>query len=937
MKFLQHQRNSILKITILHFVLLLCINAHSQDQKLESRNFEGKVWKEFVSIIENNYKLKVYYSPETIPQDFRIKFTSIQTTLEQLFQLNLEPLGLFSSFDKTGNVFITREIPITTSLPDNFYDNLKEKVKDTLIRVTAQEARNYLKTTTEYVVEKITVGKKRYVNKDAKVKVRGYITDALTNEPIVGATIYIPELEIGVASDFTGLYEITLIIGKYIFEVKSVSTIDKKLDVTILSGGILDISLDEKVIQLRDVVIHGQEFNKVKGTQMGVERFTAQSVKKLPLIFGEKDIVKIALMLPGIQSVGEASSGINVRGSPTDQNLFYINNLPIYNTSHASGFLSAFNSDVIDQFSLYKSNIPIEYGGRLSSIFDIDAKKGNPENITASGGISTISARLLVEGPIVNKNTGTFMIGARSTYSDWILKIPDDYNLNNSSMKFADFVSNFNFQMGKKDQLNLFSYYSYDKTNLFAAKTKYDYKNIGSSINWKHFFNANSNFDLSIAHSIYDYSEENIEQEGSNYIETNKVNHTELKAVFNLKPNQEHTLSFGIGSILYNLEIGERIPLSSESTFNALNLGRDKGIESGIFFGDEWAINSKFSLNAGIRFNHFVSLGPQEIKTYAEGVSRTQANVSGTLSFDKNKIVKSYSGIDLRVAGKYTINDDLSFKVAYNRLHQYVFMLSNTVAVSPNFKWKLVDYHTKPIVGDQFSLGLFANLFMNRYEFSAEAYYKKVDNLVELKDGADIFRSKNIEQTTLQGNLDAYGIEFMLKKMRGRLTGWINYTYSTSSVLVNSVLAENRINHGISYPSNYNKPHAVNIVANYDIIRRFSVSGNLVYSTGRPITYPTSYYMYNGIKTLNYSKRNEYRIPDYLRFDLSFTLEGNLKKKKFAHGTWTVSIYNVLGRNNAYSVYFKQVGDNIKGYKLSIFSAPIFSITYNFKLGNYES
>ncbi len=935
MKFPKLWKMNIFRISAIIFLISCCLVSNAQTQEVESRLYDGLSWNTFIQEIEDDFGVRVYYVDADIPSNFKIKFNRVKFSLKELLESNLSEFGLVISFDANKNIFITKEVGIDGQLPENFFENLKEK--EEVARVSTEEAQNFLKTTQEYVVEKVTVGRKRYVSKNARVTVKGYITNSQSGEPIIGATIYVPDTETGVATDVSGYYEIDLVIGKHIFEVKSVSTVDKKIDVNVLSDGTLDIQLDEKVVQLRDVVIHGQEFNKVEGTQMGVERFTAKSVTKIPLVFGEKDVVKIALMLPGVQSVGEASSGFNVRGSPTDQNLFYINNLPIYNTSHASGFLSAFNSDVIDQFSLYKSNIPIEYGGRLSSVFDIEAKKGNPESITASGGISTISGRLLVEGPIGSKETGTFVIGARSTYSDWVLKVPNDHNLNNTSMKFADFVGNFTFNLGPKDQLNLFTYYSYDKTNLFAASTKFDYKNMGSSLNYKHFFDANSNLDISLAHSIYDYREENTEFSNAPFEEMNKVTHTEFKTVFNLKLNQNHNFRFGAGATLYQLEIGERFPLSTESAFSPINLGKDKGVEAGIFIGDEWTISPKFSVNGGVRLNYFAYLGPQNVFTYPDDVPRTTDNVTGNLSFGDNETIKSYKGIDFRLAAKYTLTDDLSFKVAYNRLHQYIFMLSNTVAVSPNFKWKLVDYHTKPIVGDQFSFGLFSNIFLNRYEFSLEGYYKKVDNIVELKDGADIFRDKHIERTTLQGDLDAYGVEVMLKKMKGRLTGWINYTYSTTNILVDNQYPGNRINQGLEYPSNYDKPHAVNIVANYDIIRRFSVSGNLVYSTGRPITYPTSYYIYNGIKTLNYSKRNEYRIPDYLRLDISFTLEGSLKRKKLAHSTWTFSIYNVMGRNNAYSVYFKQDNDQIRGYKLSIFAAPIFAITYNFKLGNYES
>ena len=626
------------------------------------------------------------------------------------------------------------------------------------------------------------------------------------------------------------------------------------------------------------------------------------------------------------------ASGFNVRGSPTDQNLFYINNVPIYNTSHVSGFFSAFNADVVEEFSLFKSNIPLQYGGRLSSVFEIKTKTGNKDHITARGGIGSITGRLTVEGPLM-KDKSSFLIGVRSTYSDWILNFVKDPIIKNSKAQFGDAVTNFSFQLNDNNHLNIFTYSSTDNMDIFT-QSKYDYQNFGGSVNWKHYFKNQNSFEISMAHSSYLFQEENNQLEVASYAHDNALGHSEFKAIVDIVPFENHSLQFGLNSILYTIDKGAYRPLTGVSLIGFTNLGKEKGIENAIFISDEWKVNQNLTFYGGLRYNLFTYFGEQNVNQYQAGMPYTEENLIDVLHFGNWEPIKTYGGLDFRFAVNHLITDNLSVKAAYNRLHQFIYMLSNTIAVSPNYKWKLIDYNTKPIVGDQISLGLYSNLWNNKYELSIETYYKFSQNVVEIKDGANLFFNKNTEQATLQGNLNAYGTELMLKKLSGRLTGWINYTYSNSTVLVDSPFAENKINYGDPYPSNYDKPHALNLVANYDFSRRISFSGNVVYSTGRPITYPTSIYYYGDIPTLSYSSRNAYRIEDYFRVDLSLNLEGNLLKRKLGHGSWAFSVYNVLGRKNAFSVYFEENDGLIQAYKLSIFGAPIFSVSYNFKLGN---
>ena len=445
------------------------------------------------------------------------------------------------------------------------------------------------------------------------------------------------------------------------------------------------------------------------------------------------------------------------------------------------------------------------------------------------------------------------------------------------------------------------------------------------------------NFELSTIYSSYGYSERNNASIPRAYETNYELKHLEARTGLSLVPHGNHHINIGANSILYKLDQGNYKPLNDESLVIPIRLKTEEGVESAIFINEEWKPSAIFSLSAGLRYNFYTFLGPHDSYVYKENQPMEVDNIVDTTFYPKNKKVKSYAAPDLRLSAKYSINEFMSVKAAFNQVHQYIFMLSNTIAVSPTDKWKLVDEHIKPMNGEQYSVGFFSELKKHMYEFSTELYYKNVRNLVEYMDGANLLVNPIPETDVLQGNLKSYGAECMLKKISGKVNGWVSYTYSRAIVKVNGEKPGEKINFGNSYPANYDKPHAFNIVANYKFSHRLSVSSNVVYATGRPITFPAAVYYQNGIPIIHYSARNEYRIPDYIRVDISVNIEGNLKSKKFKHSSWNISVYNLLGRDNPYSVYFKQEGWLINGYQLSIFGSPIVSLTYNFKLGSYEN
>lgn len=916
--------------------LLMYASAFGQYEEVVIRKeFDQLCWIEFVKEVQNTFPVFIFYNADSIP-DFKVNVKIDGLSLNKVLDDNLSVQNLFYAYVHTNHIIVSKS-PIHTSLKTDLFLSTSEEDKlttDSHISIPDKEP-EFLKTKKEYVAKKIIIGNNKDGLKITHAVLTGFVKNAQNGSPIVNGNLFIEELQDGTTTDETGYYSIKLKKGKYTLVVSSLESQEVKYKLELRSSGILNIELEPQLFMLDEFVVSTDKHHNVRGSQMGFEKLTTKKIKEIPVVLGEKDIIKVALLLPGVQTVGEGSSGFNVRGSPADQNLFYINTVPVYNSSHLFGFFSAFNSDAVSDFSLLKSNIPARYGGRLASIFDISAKQGNMQHFSAQGGISPITARLVVEGPIV-KEKSSYMLGLRSTYSDWVLKMVKDPDIKNSKAYFGDAIVNFTIKPNPKNEIRVFTYYSYDDANI-AGLTQNKYENVGGSIGWIHSFKRKHSFALNLVSGNYAFEDKNMEYEQFAYKQSFKLNHTELKASVSLRPNDKHNITVGLNSVLYGLDKGDLLPLNESSSIVPKQFEPEKGLENGIYISDQWEISPSWQINGGLRFNVYSYLGPKTVFAYAEGQPKEVETITDTLYFQNNEMIKTYNGMDFRMGARYTVNDKLSLKASYNRLHQYVFMLTNTIAISPTDEWKLCDYNIEPMIGDQISMGVYSNVLSEILELSVEGYYKNVQNLVEYKDGAEMVANEYPEMDVIQGRLEAYGIEFMVKKPLGRLTGWVNYTFSRSIVLVDDETTGEQNNFGQPYPANYDKPHALNFVANYWLTKRISISGNIVYSTGRPITYPSAIYYQNGMKLINYSLRNEYRLPDYFRIDLSVNIEGNLKAKKFAHGSWNISVYNLLGRNNAYSVYFKAEEGHIRGYKLSIFGSPIFSITYNFKLGNYDN
>jgi hypothetical protein len=703
----------------------------------------------------------------------------------------------------------------------------------------------------------------------------------------------------------------------------------------VFSDGDFRVEMHPAVIALDEVQIMGEQYREINTTDVGVERFSMNSLKQVPVFMGERDVIKISKLLPGITSAGEASVGVNVRGGNVDQNIFYINRLPVYNTSHLFGFFSAFNSDMIRDFSIYKGHVPVNYGGRLSSVFDIITRKGNNKAFTAHAGISPVSAHATVEGPI-KKDHSSYLISGRSSYSDWILQRMEDPLIRDSEAFFYDFAGSLNFQPNDKNSVNIFYYQSKDDFK-YSTLSDYEYANQGGSVSWEKHISPALTSKLTGTSSFYRFSNTDQSETSRAYTHEYMLNHNELVSEFKWVPSLNHKVDFGGSLIYYRLDRGKVEPYGAASIRNEVDLGFEQAVEGGLFVSDNITLTPWLSVYAGLRYSLYSMLGPQTVMLYEEGKPKSENTIVDSLSFGDFEPVNFHSGPEFRTAVNMKAGPNTSFKLSFNQNRQYLFMLSNTVTISPTDQWKLSDYHIRPQKSYQATGGIYHIFPKLGLSSSVELYYKYSTDIVEYKDGADFITSPLTETVVLQGLQNAYGAEFMLQKISGRLDGWISYTYSRSEMLVQGDFDYESINNGDPYPSNFDRPHVLNVVANYSINRRFSVGSNLVYMSGRPVTYPTSLYYINNVAYIDYYARNQFRIPDYFRIDLSLNIEGNLKADKFMHSTWSLNVYNLLGRKNPQSIYFVPQEYFIKGYSFSVIGVPIFTISWNVKLGNYES
>ncbi|MBS1533427.1 MAG: carboxypeptidase-like regulatory domain-containing protein [Bacteroidetes bacterium] len=905
--------------------LILCLSAWARAQETPGKLIDLDYNQATITTVASDLSAKTgyhfYYDPAQF-DSLRVTLTIRQQTLSSV---------LYKMFDKTNYHFVItgeQEVILTKNLQismdvgqgdNNPAPNLAESPGN-----ETEQQKITPGATSENKLYSIGNPNSHF---KGRVTLAGYIRDASSGEAVIGTSIYEPETRTRVTTDQFGYYSITLPAGRYVLSIRAPSMKDTRRQVALYGNGNLNIDMQQQVIALKEVKISADKVANVRSTEMGVAKLDVKSIKQVPTVFGEADILRVVLTLPGVETVGEASTGFNVRGGSADQNLILLNGSTIYNPSHFFGFFSAFDPDLVQSIELYKSSIPEKYGGRLSSVLDITERDGNSKKFTGSAGIGLLTSRLNIEGPI-QKDKTSFIFGARTTYADWLLKaLPSTYK--NSSASFYDLDLNIAHHIDDHNTLYLSGYLSHDGFRL-NSDTDYSYGNRNALLKWKHNF-SNKLFGV-VAAGVDNYGY-NISSR-ANPVNAYKfgfdITQFTLKTDFTYYISPKHTLSFGLSSIHYKIDPGSNEPLGAASQTAPVTIPAERALESTLYIGDKYDITQALSASLGLRYSLYNYLGPQLVRQYAPGVARISGNAVDS-TYHGNGVINTYGGPEVRASLRYIVNDDVSLKAGYNTLRQYINLLSNTTAISPTDIWKLADPNIKPQTGDQISLGVYRNFASNTIETSIEGYYKHMSNYLDYRSGATLVLNPHIETDVVETKGKAYGIEFLVKKTAGQLNGWISYTYSRILLKEDDPGGGIPINGGNWYPSNYDKPHALNLIGNYRFTHRYSFSVNTVYSTGRPITYPIGEYYYDGAERVLYSDRNQYRIPDYFRMDISVNMDGNHKVHQKFHNSWTFGIYNVTGRNNAYSTYFVEQGGNIQGYQLSIFAHPIPFVNYNIR------
>lgn len=910
-------------VSVLIFLASLSLSTYGQDTNPRiTGEFTNLKFKEFVVKIEEQSDYRFYFDANQL-DSLIVNVRASRKPLNEILQEIFKDTEFRYSIDDNAYVYVTLHNPIITDLPGYFFS------KDFNTTETSDPDNSKFIEAEKIKTEKAIVIGTRGANTKANATLAGYVRNSKSGESVIGATVMVENPLIGAITDDNGYYSIILPKGAHQLKINSLGIKMVQKSIIIHADGRLNFDVDEDVLPLKEVIVEANRDESVMGLQMGMEKFDFRTMKQLPVALGEVDVIKTLLTLPGVQTVGEGTVGFNVRGGATDQNLIIFNEATIFNSTHLFGFFSVFNPDIIKNVELYKSGVPAEYGGRISSVLDIRTREGNKRKWIGSGGISPITGRLAFEGPII-KDKLSLMVSGRSTYSDWLLSKVSSPSINKSEGSFYDLTANLDYSIDSKNSLAITAYTSNDEFKL-QSDTTYSYQNHVLGLKWKHIFNNRLFGTITTNYSGYNYTISSLANPVNAFNLDYSIRQFQAKTDFNYFITSKHSLTFGAGTLHYALEPGNYQPVGIESIVTADKLQSEQALESFAYVGSQFEVNPKLLLYGGIRYSLFNNFGPHDVYVYPEGSDRDVTKIIDTVTFARGEKIVSYGGPEYRVSARYNYANNKSFKLSYNRHRQYLQMLSNTTAIAPTDVWKLSDPYIKPLIGDQVSLGYYLNDRKRSIDVSLEVYYKWMQNFLDYKGGAELIQNHHIETDVLNAKGKAYGLEFMIKRTSGKLNGWLSYTYSRSLLQTKGETSSETINSGSFYPSNYDKPHAVNLIGNYKFNRRFSASVNLVYSTGRPITLPISKYYVEGAYRLIYSERNQYRIPDYFRTDLSINMEGNHKIKKLAHSYWSLSVYNLTSRRNAYSVFFTSENGKIKGYKLSIFGTAIPTLSYNFK------
>ncbi len=759
---------------------------------------------------------------------------------------------------------------------------------------------------------------------------KGQITNPSTGDVMAGAEVFIEEIDVGTTSNENGNYALIIPIGEYTVQVRFIGHEPASQKIEIYDDGVLDFGLNAQSYSLREVVVEATIDDKnVRTASAGIAELKVKEIRALPTFLGEVDVVKSLLLLPGVSTIGEGAAGFNVRGGRIDQNLVQLNGASLFNTSHVLGFFSAFNPDIVDKFTLYKGSVPAQYGGRASSYLDVFAKSGDFERFKLKGGVGLISSRLTAEGPIVQDKT-SFLVGARASYSDWLLGLVQQPEIRQSAASFYDANAIITHRINNNHQLTL-SYYGSSDLFRYAQEFGYRYSTQLASLKWNGIFG--SNFSTTGFLAIGDYKSNSFLPEGPESFDLdNGIRYYQYKQDFFYAPGK-HTIHFGLEANIHQMKPDVLTPRNLNSVVLPETVEKDRSRDVAFYFNDEFRISDKFSINLGLRYSFFQQTGPDRLFTYNQEQPRADFTIIDTTTFNRGQTVKSYGGFEPRLSMRYEVGENASVKMSYNRIRQYIHLVTNTTAPTPVDIWQVSNTYIPPQIADNFSIGYFKNFNRNVWETSLEFYYKDLENLIDFADFPTLLLNENIETDLVLGQGRAYGGELYIRRKAGRWTGWLSYTYSRSEIRIESENLDRPINNGDWYPTNYDSPHNFTFVTKRQLGKKSFFSLNFTYRTGRPISGLISNYEQNNSPIPHFSERNQYRIPDYYRLDISFLFSLNKKANPKVESNLSLSIYNLLSRRNAFSVFYRRPDERILipvAYQLAVLGSAFPSITYNF-------
>ena len=745
----------------------------------------------------------------------------------------------------------------------------------------------------------------------------GFVYDANTGETMIGTNIFVKEIEKGTSSNEYGFYSLTIPKGKYTVEFSFVGYKKKSININLTKSKKVNVNLISETYNLKEIVVNDKKNDEnIKSTQMGTSKIVPKEIAKVPVLLGEKDILKTIQLLPGISSAGEGNSGFIVRGGTADQNLIILDEAPVYNASHLLGFFSVFNSDAIKNVKMIKGISESEYGGRLSSVLDINMKDGSNKNYSAYGGIGLISSRLTIEGPIV-KDKGSFIISGRRTYADLFLPLFADDKLKDSKLYFYDLNAKLNYSFGESDRIFFSGYTGRDIFN-FNKEFGFNWGNTTGTLRWNHIFSDKLFANTTLIYSDYNY-DINFEDVKQSTTVSSGIRDINFKQDFQYYLNSNNTFKFGLNGIYHTFHPGE-ISVSGNTNLNSKKIDDNYVFEGNLYIGHQWKITELLKLSYGLRFSSFNLLGKGKAYSFDE-----EGNVTNKIEYESGELIKSYNNFEPRIALNYLLDETSSVKLGYARNTQNIHLLSTSTTSTPLDIWQPSTSIIQPEISDLVSIGYFKNFSNNVYRTSVELYYKDMRNLIEYKNGADIFLNEFIESQLVFGKGSSYGLEFFLEKKIGRFTGWLSYTLSKTERVFDE------INNGIKFPARHDRTHDIALVGIYNLNKKITLSFNWIYYTGLAATFPSGKYEIEG-ETINYyTERNGYRMPDYHRLDLGATYY--FKKTIDSEMSLTFSVYNAYARKNAYRITFRESEtdpNKTEAVRLALFSI-VPSITFNFK------